>query len=97
MICKDNQTMIDNLLRLKVDENNGTNNKIASYQHQDQYPYQYQDWKTRKANETKCVNLIGEIMDTYQDKNKIASVQPTTANKIGEVAEFQGLLKTYIH
>jgi hypothetical protein len=64
MICKDNQNMIDAILRLKVD--NGTNNKIASYQQQDR--------KTRKANETKCINLIGAIMDDYQDKNKIASV-----------------------
>ena len=38
-------------------------------------------------------NLIGEIMDDYQDKtqNKIASVQST--NKIGEVAELQSYLK----
>ena len=37
MICKDNQRIIDTLLRLKVGNDN---NKIASYQHQ------YQDWKT---------------------------------------------------
>ena len=31
MICKDNQTMIDNLLRLKVDnDGDNDNNKIAS-------------------------------------------------------------------
>jgi hypothetical protein len=85
MICKDNQTMIDNLLRLKVDEDrdNGTNNKIASYQ--------YQDWKTRKANEAKCVSVIKEIMNANQTQNKVASVQST--RKIGEVAEFQSLLK----
>ena len=84
MICKDNQKMIDTLLRLKVDKgDNGTNNKIASYQ--------YQDWKTRKANETKCVSAINELMNANQTQNKIASVTPTS--KIGEVAEFQGLLK----
>ena len=90
MICKDNQELIDALLRLKVDEDghNGTNNKIASYQ--------YQDWKTRKANETTCVNVINQLMKDQhnEENNKIASV---TTQPIGEVQEFQSLLKSYIH
>jgi hypothetical protein len=87
MICKDNQELIDALLRLKVDEDghNGTNNKIASYQ--------YQDWKTRKANETTCVNVINQLMKDQhnEENNKIASVQPI--RQIGEVAELQSYLK----
>ena len=77
--------MIDALLRLKVDDNDGTNNKIASYQ--------YQDWKTRKANETTCVNVINQLMKDQhnEENNKIASVQPI--RQIGEVAELQSYLK----
>ena len=71
--------MIDTLLRLKTDNNDGDNNKIASYQ---------QDWKTRKANETKCVSVINELMNANQTQNKVASVQSTK----GELAEFQALL-----
>jgi hypothetical protein len=84
MICKDNQKMIDALLRLKV----GTNNKIPSSS------YQQPDWKTRKDNESLCVNVINEIMDANQTQNKVASLQST--KKIGEVAEFQSLLHAYL-
>ena len=88
MICKDNQEIIDRLLRLKTDSNDGDNNKIASYQ--------YGDWKKRKAKETQCVNLISSIMDQHNEENnnKIASVQSDT----GEVtlAEFVKLLRSVI-
>ena len=67
MICKDNQQMINALLRLN-------------------------------DNETLCVRAINQIMD-QQGNNKIASVQETTATtkKVGELAEFQALLKNYIY
>ena len=47
---------------------------------------------------TLCVRAINQIMD-QQGNNKIASVQETTATtkKVGELAEFQALLKSYIY
>jgi hypothetical protein len=84
MICKSNEQMINTLLRLKIG-NDGTN-KVASYQ---------PDWKTRKANETTCVNLIKEIMNAAntnnQPQNKVASTAVTS--KVGELADFIDLLK----
>ena len=77
--------MIDNLLRLKVD-NESDNNKIASIMsksHND---------RTKEEKEDLSVHVLNQLLD--KNKNKIASVQ---SNKIGELAEFQGLLKTYIH
>jgi len=41
--------------------------------------------------------IINELMDNYKTQNKIASVQSTTAKKIGEVVELQRLLKTYVY
>ncbi len=90
MICKDNQELIDNLLRLKVDgDNDGDNNKIASIMsksHND---------RTKEEKETLCVHVLNQLLDKDKNKNKVASVQST--NKMGELAEFQGLLKAYIH
>ena len=88
MICKDNQSMIDTLLRLKTDNND--NNKIASIMsksHND---------RTKEEKEDLCVHVLNQLMDKKQ--NKLASVQQSTStNKIGELAEFQSLLKAYIH
>ena len=42
---------------------------------------------------TQCVKIINELMDNYKTQNKIASVE----SKTGELVDFQGLLKTYIH
>jgi hypothetical protein len=81
MICKDNQTMIDNLLRLKVDDND--NNKIASLMSKPN--------RNRKDNETLCVSLINELMDNYKTQNKIASTQ----SRVGELAEFQALIRSF--
>jgi hypothetical protein len=78
MVCKDNQTMIDALLRLKDTSSRSTTiNRIGSYE----------------ERTTQCVKIINELMDNYKTQNKIASVE----SKTGELAEFQGLLKTYIH
>ena len=78
MICKDNQEVIDRLLRLKDDSSRSTTiNRIGSYE----------------DRTTQCVNIINELMDNYKTQNKIASAQSTK----GELAEFQSLLKTYIH
>ena len=84
MICKDNQEMIDNLLRLKVDnDSDNDNNKIASIMSESH------DNRIKKDNETLCVSLINEIMDAHRNQNKIASTQTAW----GELAEFQSLLK----
>jgi hypothetical protein len=78
MICKDNQEIIDRLLRLKDDSSRSTTiNRIGSYE----------------DRTTQCVNISNELMDNYKTQNKIASAQSTK----GELAEFQSLLKTYIH
>jgi hypothetical protein len=76
MICKQNQEIIDRLLRLK-DNSTTAINRIGSYE----------------DRTTQCVNIINELMDNYKTQNKIASAQSTK----GELAEFQSLLKTYIH
>jgi hypothetical protein len=78
MICKDNQEMIDNLLRLKVDGDND-NNKIAFLMSKPN--------RNRKDNETLCDSLINEIMDAHKTQNKIASVESTS--KTGELVEFE--------
>jgi hypothetical protein len=79
LICKETEKIIDNLLRLKVD---GDNNKIASIvskSHND---------RTKEERETLCVHVLNQLID----QNKIAS---TTQPRIGELAEFQGLLKGF--
>jgi hypothetical protein len=40
---------------------------------------------------TQCVNIINELMDNHKTQNKIASTQSTK----GELAEFQGLLRSF--
>ena len=79
--------MIDNLLRLKVDnDGDNDNNKIASIMsksHND---------RTKEEKEDLCVHVLNQLMDKNKNKNKVASVQSTT-NKIGEVAELQSYLK----
>ena len=85
MICKDNEQIIDNLLRLKVD-NNGDNNKIASIMsktHND---------RTKEERETLCVHVLNQLLDKNQN-NKIAQ---TTQSRVGEVAEFQALLHAHL-
>ena len=52
-----------------------------------------QDSRTKEQKETLCVHVLNQLMDQYkQNNNKIASVT-VTPTKIGEVAEFQSLLK----
>ena len=64
MICKDNQNMIDALLRLKDNTRRSTTiNRIGSYE------------DSKKT--TQCVNIINELMDNYKTQNKIASAQST--------------------
>ena len=46
-----------------------------------------------KSNEDLCVHAIKQVMDQQDNNNKIASVQ---FQPVGELAEFQQLLKTYI-
>jgi hypothetical protein len=81
MFCKQTQEIIDRLLRLK----DSPDNKIASLMSKPN--------RNRKENETLCVSVINEIMDAHKTKNKIASSQ--SAGR--ELAEFQSLLKAYIH
>lgn len=52
-----------------------------------------------KTNEDLSINAINQIMDQGMNMNKIASVQETKTNKkkVGELVEFQSLLKAYIH
>ena len=79
MICKDNQSIINYLLKLKTDNND--NNKIASIMsksHND---------RTKEEKEDLCIHVLNQLLDKDKNKNKVASVQST--KKIGEVAEFQ--------
>jgi hypothetical protein len=81
MICKQTQNTIDTLLRLKDSSDN--NNKIASIMSKPD------SQRTKEEKEDLCVHVLNQLMD--KNKNKIASVTPTS--KIGEVAEFQSLLR----
>ena len=81
MICKDNQTMIDTLLRLKNPTTKMVN-RFGSYT------------DSIATRPIQCAKTISELMDHNNNQNKIAS---TNTNKIGELAEFQALLKAYIH
>ena len=85
MFWKQNQELIDRLLRLK--DSSIDNNKIASLMSKPN--------RNRKDNETLCVSLINEIMDAHKTQNKIGSVK--SESKTGELGDFQSLLKTYIH
>ena len=88
MICKDNQELKDNLLRLKVDGDNN-NNKITSIMSKPD------SQRTRKDNEELTVHIIEEIIQKGNNKdliNKIATVTKTSKNK-GEAAQFLILLK----
>ena len=81
MICKDNQRIIDTLLRLKDTSSSSrstTVNRIGSYQ-------------DSTITTMRCGKSISELMD-QGNNNKIAST-----SKVGELADFQRLLKTYIH
>ena len=92
MICKRTQNTIDTLLSLKENSTSSrstTINRIGSFEDSTAAPIQ-------------CGKSINELMDNYKTQNKIASSQSTTTQttttiKIGEVAEFQSLLKAYIH
>ena len=79
--------MIDNLLKLKVDnDGDNDNNKIASIvskSHND---------RTKEERETLCVHVLNQLLDKNQN-NKIAS---TTQSRVGEVAEFQALLHAHL-
>ena len=77
MICKDNQSMIDALLRLKNPTTKMVN-RIGSYT------------DSVGTRPIRCAKTISELMD-----NKVASTAVTP--RVGEIAELQGLLKTYIH
>lgn len=82
MFCNQTQNIIDTLLRLKTD--NYDNNKIASIVSKSH------ESRTKQEKEDLCVHVLNQLLrDT--NKNKIASVTPN--RKIGEVAEFQSLLK----
>jgi hypothetical protein len=83
MICKETEKIIDNLLRLKVDNaGDNDNNKIASIMSKTH------DNRTKEEKETLCVHVLNQLLDKNQN-NKIASVHP----RVGEVAEFQSLLR----
>ena len=85
MICK--QSIVDTLLRLKDSSNyDNNNNRIASLMAKPQ------DSRTKEQKETLCAHVLNQLMDQYkQNNNNIAST--VTPTKIGEVAEFQSLLK----
>jgi hypothetical protein len=88
MICKDNQELIDNLPRLKVDRDND-NNKIASIMSKPD------SQRTREDNEELTVHIIEEIIQKGNNKdliNKIATVTKTSKKK-GEAVQFLILLK----
>ena len=91
MICKQNQEIIDTLLRLglKDSSNLGDNyNKFASLMSQSY------NKRSRKDNETLCVSLINELMDADRNENKIASaVESKKENRTREVAELKSMLK----
>ena len=84
MICNQTQEMIDTLLRLK-DSSSNDDNKIASIMsksHND---------RTKEEKEDLCIHVLNQLLD--KDKqNKVASVQSTN-KKVGEVAEFQALIR----
>jgi hypothetical protein len=79
-LFKDNQEIIDRLLRLK---DSPDNNKIAALMSKPN--------RNRKDNVTLSVSLINEIMDAHKTQNKIGSVK--SESKTGELVEFQTLLK----
>ena len=63
MIYKDNQEIIDRLLRLKDKSSRSTTiNPIGSYE----------------DRTTQCVKIINELMDAHKTQNKIASVESTS-------------------
>ena len=96
MICKDNQKMIDTVLRLKSnDSDSNRSNKIASIMAKPDYQ------RTKEENQELTISIIQEMVrkETNRQQNKIASsaVTSTKQKQVGEVAELQRLLKTYIH
>ena len=57
MICKQTEGMIDALLRLKTDNYDSDNNKIASIMsktHND---------RTKEERETLCVHVLNQLLD----------------------------------
>ena len=87
MICKDNQKLIDTLLRFKNPNTTKTNTKMVN---------RIGSYEDSNITKLQCSKSISELMDQgNSNNNKVAST--TAVKKIGELAEFQSLLRAYIH